>query len=250
MIKKIVKKIGRKYKSFVYSNRLIKITKAFQYEKLYCKELELKETDKCLLLAPHPDDETFGCGGLLLKYPQNFDVVCLTDGRCGGYGEEPPEKLKKIRKAEFESVMNELSVSSYKILDVEDRKLLYSYDTFKSIELEKYDYIFLPNYFDQHKDHKAVTNLVQKYFIEHKPNDNLKIAFYEVWAALPMPNYFIDITSITDKKKELIKIYASQLRYVSFINGIISLNGYRGMLVNRGFAEVFSIMSLNTLMKL
>lgn len=250
MIKEILKKIGRLYKNFVYSNRFIKLSKAFHYEKFFCKELVLKETDKCLLLAPHPDDETFGCGGLLLKYPQNFEVICLTDGKAGGYNAESPEELAQIRKNEFKSVMDKLNISSYKFMDIPDGKLVYNYDVFKKIKLENYDYIFIPNYFDQHKDHKAVSNLVQKYFINHKAKQNLKIVFYEVWAALPFPNYYTDITTIIKQKKELINLYASQNRYVSFQDGIISLNNYRGMLVNVGYAEVVSIIDLNTYMKL
>ena len=33
--------------------------------------LELNPDDKCLVIAPHADDESIGCGGLLLKYPDN-----------------------------------------------------------------------------------------------------------------------------------------------------------------------------------
>ena len=46
--------------------------------------ITIKPNDKCLVLAPHADDESIGCGGLLLKYPNNFEVVVLTDGRKGG----------------------------------------------------------------------------------------------------------------------------------------------------------------------
>jgi len=226
------------------------LARAFHYEKFFCNELTFEKNDKCLLLGPHPDDETFGCGGLLIKYPDNFDIVCLTDGRDGGYGEESKEELAVIRKNEFKSVMEKLKITSYKFLDIPDRKLIYGYDTFKSLELEKYDYIFVPNYFDQHKDHKAVTNLVQKYFINTKSKDNVKIVFYEVWAALAFPNYYIDITRIMDQKKELIQEYHSQSRHVNFLEGICALNRYRGMLVNRDYAELFSIIDLNTFMKL
>lgn len=46
--------------------------------------LEIEPNDKCLIIAPHADDESIGCGGILLKYPQNFEVVVLTDGGKGG----------------------------------------------------------------------------------------------------------------------------------------------------------------------
>ena len=46
--------------------------------------LEIKPNDKCLIIAPHADDESIGCGGILLKYLQNCEVVVLTDGGKGG----------------------------------------------------------------------------------------------------------------------------------------------------------------------
>lgn len=48
--------------------------------------LELNPDDKCLVIAPHADDESIGCGGLLLKYPDNCDVVVLTDGAKAALG--------------------------------------------------------------------------------------------------------------------------------------------------------------------
>ena len=40
-----------------------------------------------LVLAPHPDDEVFGCGGSLLAHVENkvpVSVVVLTDGSLAG----------------------------------------------------------------------------------------------------------------------------------------------------------------------
>lgn len=250
MLKQLSKKITKLYKDFVYANRFIKLARIFHYEKFFCEELSLKKETKCLLLAPHPDDETFGCGGLLINNFENFDIVCLTDGKKGGYGEVSPQELASIRKNEFSSVMNKLNILSYKFLDIPDGKLIYNYDTFKQINYEDYDYIFIPNYFDQHKDHKAVTTLLQKYALNHKLKSNVKIAYYEVWATLPFPNYFVDITSVMDVKKDLIGQYSSQTKYVNFLKGISALNSYRGILVNRDFSELFSIIDLNTFMKL
>ena len=47
------------------------------------RPFQIEENTKILLLAPHPDDESIGCGGILIKHPNNFKVICLTDGRCG-----------------------------------------------------------------------------------------------------------------------------------------------------------------------
>ena len=35
---------------------------------VHLQKLSMVDTDKILVLAPHADDESIGCGGLLLKY--------------------------------------------------------------------------------------------------------------------------------------------------------------------------------------
>ena len=58
---------------------------------------EVKENDKILVVAPHPDDE---CIGLLVCYPNICKVLVLTDGRQG-QGDMTPEKIRVIREKEF-----------------------------------------------------------------------------------------------------------------------------------------------------
>ena len=45
--------------------------------------MRIQENDKLLIVAPHPDDESIGCGGLLSLYGKQCDVLLLTDGRLG-----------------------------------------------------------------------------------------------------------------------------------------------------------------------
>lgn len=241
--------IKKLYKNFIYKNRFLKLTKLFHFEKIEPAKLNFNQDEKCLLLAPHPDDETMGCGGLLSMYSDNFDVICLTDGRRGGY-KQPEDLIAAIRKAEFEKAVNKIGIANYSILNIEDRKLIDSYNIFQNINPEKYNYIFIPNYFDQHKDHKAVTLLLKQLLKTKKHKKDLKIAFYEVWSPLTIPNFYLNISDVIEQKEALIDIYQSQTRYVDFKNGIKSLNQYRGMQLNCKYAEVFSIIDLDTFMKI
>ncbi|MDD3149397.1 MAG: PIG-L family deacetylase [Candidatus Gastranaerophilales bacterium] len=248
-MKKISKVIKKIYEKIIFANRFLKLARFFHFVKIFPTELTFKKEDKCLLLAPHPDDETIGCGGILSLYPQNFDVICLTDGSHGGYNIDSKE-LKLIRANEFKNTMQEMGIKNFSLLPIEDRKLIKNYDIVKNIEILDYDYIFIPNYFDQHKDHKATTILLQKLLKRKQHKENVQIVFYEVWSALPIITHYVDILNILEKKKHYIKNYQSQLTYVDFLQGIIGLNQYRGMQTNLGYAEAFSILGVDDFLKL
>src|SRR5690349_15743306 len=57
---------------------------------------------RVMVIAPHPDDETFGCGGAIALHRQlghPVDIVFLTNGERGIAGKKPDE-VSSIRKAE------------------------------------------------------------------------------------------------------------------------------------------------------
>ena len=60
-----------------------------------------------LVIAPHMDDESLGCGGLLAKYPDEATVVVVTQS-----GDE--------RRSEHDAAMHVLGVSDARCLDYED----------------------------------------------------------------------------------------------------------------------------------
>lgn len=237
------------YKNFVMSRKFLKLLNFCCFEKIDSQELVIKPEEKCLLLNPHFDDEILGCAGLLINYPQNVHIVCLTSGNKGTR-EDDNSELVEIRKKEFLSVMRELGINSYEFLDIQDGKLIYDYEKFKQIDISDYDYIFLPNHFDNHKDHKAVSVLLKELLKEKKHKNSVKIAFYEIWSAMTLPNRYFDMTKIIKKKKDLIKKYSSQTKNVWFEKGILSLNAYRGVLLNIGWAEMFTVISINDFKKI
>lgn len=60
-----------------------------------------------VIVAPHCDDETFACGGLLAKYPDTTAVLVLA---------RPDE----VREKEFEAARQVLGYETYHILEYED----------------------------------------------------------------------------------------------------------------------------------
>lgn len=198
------------------------------------KELKFSLNDKILVLAPHPDDESIGCAGLLLKYANLCNVIVLTNG-CLGNPEWCEEKTIEIRKKEFEQAMCYANVNHYDFANIRDGDLNKSLVQFSDINLDEYDYIFCPNPKESHCDHKVVYKFIKK----NIHNKMAQIVFYEVWSAMSNPTHYINLSDIVECKKKLISFYKSQLKYVDYKSRIIGLNHYRGMCPAVSYAEAY-----------
>lgn len=219
------------------------------------QELIITSDTKCLCLSPHADDESIGMGGLISLYPKNFDVILLTDGRKGIKDISENEAVK-VREEEFKCALNaaggvNTKVNDYKFLRIKDKNLLDCYDTFKSVDLTNYDYIFLPNIIDQHPDHKAVSLLLKRHIeAGAKIKPDLKICFYEVWSTLGLVNAFVDISDVIESKKSMINCYKSQISQKDYAYHALGLNQFRGMLKDKKFVEAFCILPVIDFIKI
>jgi len=132
---------------------------------------------KIVVFAPHPDDETFGCGGTIAKkISEGYDVliVVMTDGRYAflnvlGIESDPtPEQLKEIRKEELKRAVKHLGVPETNLifLDFVDGTLA---NREKEVEekvaevLSKHrpDEVYFPYKRDGHPDHRAACRIVK-----------------------------------------------------------------------------------------
>ena len=231
------------FKNLLYQKLMRRIFKAYLSVKFGVKEFEIEQDAKCLCLCPHQDDESIGMGGTLAKYNKNFTVICLTNG-AKGLKTLPKDEAIKVRCDEFETALSKASISDFKVLDIEDRALIDSYEKFSVIDISEYDYVFIPNLIDQHKDHKAVAIHLKK-MLEEKPHkDSLKICMYEVWATLALPNKSVDIEEQIEIKKAMIQSYKSQIEQRDYYTPIIGLSMYRAQQLNKKFVEDFTLLSV------
>jgi LmbE family N-acetylglucosaminyl deacetylase len=74
-----------------------------------------------LVLAPHPDDESLGFGGLIagaVEQRTEVHVAVLTDGAASHPGSRtyPPERLKRLREAETCAAAAELGVDADRVV--------------------------------------------------------------------------------------------------------------------------------------
>jgi len=209
------------------------------------KNVEIKEVNvdgNILILAPHADDESIGCAGIMLNYFNKVNVICITDGRYGD-PEIEPNKMIEIRQNEFKNAMNFLKVSSYVFLSIEDSKVSENYKKFTEIDFNKYKAIFIPNYLDRHLDHKAVSNHIYKLIKQNYISKNTDIYYYEVWNTVPVVNSYIDISKKVNDKKNIINFYKSQIKHINYTDKIIALNKFRGLSLELDYAECYMKLS-------
>jgi LmbE family N-acetylglucosaminyl deacetylase len=218
--------------------------------------------EKILVLAPHPDDETLGCGGtisLLVKSKKQVKVVFLTSGDKA----DPSHPLSKIlhrehlpmpaliKEAEGESLneshsteyallrekeairaLKVLCVSDFEFLRFPDRELhtwyQHTFDRVLSI-MRSYapDTLYSPSPLELNPDHRTTARLAMEM---HKQmvcsGMSANLIFYEVTMPL-RPNLLIDISSVYGRKKQAIKKYKSQLKLKNYLRLITSLNIFR-----------------------
>src|SRR5262245_36429047 len=68
---------------------------------------------KVLVLSPHPDDESLGCGGTIRKHVVEGDrvhVIFITSGERGGHGRSK-EETKMVREQEARDAAKVLGIA-------------------------------------------------------------------------------------------------------------------------------------------
>ncbi len=174
----------------------------FFYWLLYGKSRSMALSQKsAMVFAPHQDDETLGCGGLItLKLEQGLSVwvVFLTDGQKGqrSSAQQPklkPEELVQIRKQEALSALTTLGVEASQVyfLDQPDGGLSRLLPAAQQQALEQLvqllqqhapQEIYVPYQKDGHPDHEATYAIVQAALTAAQlPSELLQYPVWSLW---------------------------------------------------------------------
>jgi len=199
-------------------------------------DFNINNDTKILVVTPHQDDETIGCGGFLATYGKQCDVLLLTDG-CKGIENLSDEETIVVRNNELEKAMKIAKVNNIYKLNIKNNELNSNRKKVESFNIEPYDLILLPNRKENHCDHKIVFNMFKK--MKHIQNSKAVIYEYEVWTPLTNPTTFLNITKVIEQKKKMLSKYESQIKYRNYLSSTVGLNQYRGLFCNVEYAEAY-----------
>ena len=187
--------------------------------------LSVKENDRLLIIAPHPDDECIGAGGLLTLYPGHCHVLVLTDGRIGQSNYSSSETVR-IRSMELANELSSLNIS-YDCLGMEDGSLIKHPHILGGYDLRMFTKIFTTGMDDNHPDHSAAYMAVREAI---KQQDlETEVYLYEVHNPLDHPTHMLDISGVIDEKLRLIRFHESQIAVQPYDRMACALAEYRAL---------------------
>jgi N-acetylglucosamine malate deacetylase 1 len=214
-----------------------------------------------LAVAPHPDDETLGCGGAILKHKSKGDkihwliVTAMTEDI--GY---TPEKImhrsieiQKVSKAYGFSSVHQCGFPATLLDAIPLAEIVPKIGAV--IKKVKPNIIYLPFFGDVHSDHRIVFDAVASCLKWFRYPSVKRVLVYEALsetdAALNPdtnvfhPNVFIDISAFLKKKMEVMRIYDGQLGSFPFPRSkeaICALAYVRGAASGFKAAEAFMLL--------
>ncbi len=219
----------------------------------------MSDSKKHLFIAPHPDDEVLGCGGLIRKLAdegQQIYVLIMSRGIPKLYSDE---KVNNVRN-EARAAHQILGVKETLFLDYHAPEL----DTYPVADISrdiagiisKYSItdLYLPHRGDIHNDHALV---FKAGLVAARPVGNYSVKNIYCYETLSetewappfgddafIPNHFVDITAQMSYKSEAMKCFKSQLKDFPnprSLETIEALAKFRGSTVGFHRAEAFMV---------
>jgi N-acetylglucosamine malate deacetylase 1 len=215
---------------------------------------------EALVLAPHPDDETFGCGGtirMLVESGIAVDVAFMTRGEMGvESGVHPTAEVRRAvagqRSKEARAACDVLGVRQAMFLDGADTQLQdqphLAEAIFEILRRAPYQRVFCPGPEDAHKDHIATFSHLRRAAAEHRAP--LQFWLYEVWKPLAA-NTYVPIDNTMETKRLAIEQYASQLALLNYREAFVGLAAYRSLFCpSSRYAEAFLVYDRDEILNL
>tara|TARA_B100002052_G_scaffold298449_1_gene331958 strand:- start:7070 stop:7741 length:672 start_codon:yes stop_codon:yes gene_type:complete len=214
-----------------------------------------------IIIAPHADDETLGCGGVILKHINNGDnvywiIVTSNNDKLIFPNQDNQHYENNIAKVSSAYKFNETIRLNFPVarLDTIDEHIIY--DTFaEKINNLQPQIIYMPYFHDVHADHKIISRLMLSCTKNFRFPFIEKIYIYETISetdfgpSIPSftfsPNKFVDITKYMNRKLEIMEMYDTEIMKDPLprsLHAIKALAALRGSRIGVSYAEAFMIL--------
>ena len=215
---------------------------------------------KLVVIAPHPDDETLGCGGAIARFAASgteISVLVVSGHLPPLYDRQAFETTHREALAAFEILgvtqSEFLKIPATQVRDVPVAELNGRIDAF----LRKHapDMVLLP-FPDRHVDHRVIFDAcVVACRPVHAAAPKIVLAYetlsethWNVPGIEPVfaPEFFVDITDTMDKKAAALACYASQVDNAPSrsVEACKALAKFRGSQNGCGYAEAFKVVRI------
>ncbi|BBN80416.1 GlcNAc-PI de-N-acetylase [Pseudoalteromonas sp. A25] len=217
--------------------------------------------EKVLVVAVHPDDETLGAGGALLKHKSFGDEIhwmIVTDVKVEeGFKKEAVEK----RESEMEEVstmygfdsVHRLGLSTMRVDEYAMSELIGKVS--QVVNAVKPSVIYMPFKSDVHSDHRVIFDAVYSCTKSFRYPFIKRVLMMETLSETEfapsvkedsfIPNVFIDITEFMARKQSIMKVFKSEMGPHPFPRSernIEALATYRGATAGCEYAESFMLL--------
>jgi N-acetylglucosamine malate deacetylase 1 len=215
---------------------------------------------KILVVAVHPDDETLGCGGTLLKHKAQGDeihwmIVTAMTAECGFTAEMMVRREREIETVAqmygFDSV-HRLGFPAIRLDEIPMSQLVVAMsNVFQSVQPNQ---VFLPFRQDVHSDHQHAFSAAYSCTKVFRYPSVRKVMMVETLSETDfaqsagggfVPNLFVDMTDQFDRKMEILRVYKSELSPHPFprsAESITALATLRGVAAGCKYAESFMML--------
>ena len=213
---------------------------------------------KVIVIAPHADDETLGCGGTILKHISKGDMVCWVLVTSGKDKEIFPTCDIERYKANIKAVNAKYGFAEFFSLNLPVVRLdtipehtIYDSITeiIKAIEPQ---IVYIPNISDVHADHQIISKVMISCTKNFRFPYIESVFMYETISETDfsistqstafVPNMFVEITDFMYDKIEIMNLYDTEIMpdpMPRSIHAIKGLNAYRGSRIGKMYAEAF-----------
>lgn len=214
--------------------------------------------ESILVVAVHPDDETLGCGGTLLRLKeQGADLhwmIVTSMNASEGYSPEVMAKRdKEIEEVSgmygFKSV-HSLGFPTTRLDEIPMSRLVSAMSkVFKEVQPNQ---VFLPFQHDVHSDHKTTFQAAFSCTKVFRYPSVRKVMMMETLSETDfanssegfIPNQFVDITRQYERKMKILNIYESEMKAHPFPRSEVALESLahlRGAAAFCKYAEAFML---------